>query len=219
MPHVVAIEDEGRAAKRVESLLDGMRQRRFPGAGEAGKPQDHAAVTVLALAIAARDQGGMPLDMLIGHGESKAPECGAFNNYGKRRYPWASDLADSRASLAAERKFAGDAAGVRLFILFQDLITVGASRLGLGEARTPILDRAAASGGIDGILLVDALHRLQLASLQLGATAQGKHQAGDHHDPFHSGVPSIATGPKPAKELTCTEFSACAAASADSRPC
>jgi len=58
--HVVAVQHKGMAAALVQLFLDGMCQGGFARAGQAGEPDDGAAMVVLFFAPRAGDGGVVP---------------------------------------------------------------------------------------------------------------------------------------------------------------
>ena len=60
MAHIVAVQYEGAATALVQFFFDGMGQGGLARAGQAGKPDDGAAMVVLRFAARAGDGGVMP---------------------------------------------------------------------------------------------------------------------------------------------------------------
>ncbi len=64
MPHIVAVEDECSASLPVQLLFNRMCDRRFAGAGQAGKPQADASVAVHLLPSFTGHSRAVPDDII-----------------------------------------------------------------------------------------------------------------------------------------------------------
>lgn len=77
VPDVVSIQNEGAAAKLVQSFLHCMGERRFARAGQTGKPEHTGFVPVQLFAAGARHRGLVPDDVFRGVAHGLDQKVGA----------------------------------------------------------------------------------------------------------------------------------------------